>query len=709
MNRSAFYRQFFHFFLVTVLVGICYSNTLQNEWHFDDYPNIIHNRNIQVAELSFAELKRSLYSNSQTGKLSRPVANFSFALNYYFSKLDTTGYHLVNISIHILCAFFVYLVFLQTLRLVQKEDDAAAMLSIHDIALLGALLWALHPIQTQAVTYIVQRMASMAALFYMMSFSCYLRFRQEGVRGRAVFLLLALLLWLAGVFTKENAALLPLVLIAYEIAFFQSSYKKAGKYLLIAAGLMLICLAAILLSGDLDLYQILSGAYEQRPFTPYQRVITEPLILVRYLFLLVYPNARLLTVESDIFASNGLFDPPVTFAAIVFISGLFAVGLGFLRRFPVVCFGIVFYFINHLVESSFLGLELYFEHRNYLPSIFLFLALAYYLMRATSWYFGQGRKSMGYFLIGCLTLFLIGEGSATFLRNDVWKTEISLQGDSIEKGPLNLRPYVSIASSYIERGEYGRAEQYLREAERLKDTYPGRYQGNWVALFYYNAAQYSLRKSNKKRAVQLLLKSLEYNPSDPDVYVLVGMYFFEQGDLATATNAIRNALNLSPSLFAERVYNGFGCVLFAMGKYDLAIEAFRNGLDQRERSVLRLNLAATYIRKGERRLARQELSRIPSWDRSVLYDLYQAQLLTGEERKEQFRTAASRLYDKRVHYCEWLAKLEKGSDSMVDIYPDMSSITVELSQAYQAVLLEMQENLERMATKAAHCVPGNNQ
>nr|NJM03063.1 hypothetical protein [Desulfobacula sp.] len=153
--------------LLFSFICLLYSQTLNSPWQFDDYDNITENLKIHMHVLNWASIKASLYATpSCENTLYRPVSNFSLALNWFLGKDDVTGYHLVNIAIHILTALILYLTVIQLM----KTPNAGSwdQEKIYSISLLSAILWAIHPIQIQAVTYIVQRMASLAAFFYIM-------------------------------------------------------------------------------------------------------------------------------------------------------------------------------------------------------------------------------------------------------------------------------------------------------------------------------------------------------------------------------------------------------------------------------------------------------------------------------------------------------------------------------------------------------------
>jgi hypothetical protein len=190
------------FFLLWILVFLIYSNTLQAEWHFDDYQNILENQNIRIPDLSFQSLSKAL-THSSNVKMYRPLSYLSFALNWHIDRYDVFGYHLVNIFIHCLSAGILFLTIqalFKTPALQGRFEEGESF-----IALLAATLWAVNPIQTQAVTYIVQRMTLLASLFYLLSVYCYLKARlQPFARPKILFLLGCILSFVLGVASKEN-------------------------------------------------------------------------------------------------------------------------------------------------------------------------------------------------------------------------------------------------------------------------------------------------------------------------------------------------------------------------------------------------------------------------------------------------------------------------------------------------------------------------
>jgi len=678
---SDLYQKIFHFFLLTLIIATCYFGTLSNSWHFDDYNNIVWDKSIRIESLSWEQVKKPIYSENGDIR-DRPLAVLSFAVNYLFSGLDTTGYHVVNIFIHIISSFFIYLVFVTTLDIYrQKNKNSIPENLLKDIALLGAVFWAIHPIQTQAVTYIVQRMASMAAMFYMISLYFYLKFRlQKEAKYKVVLLVLCILFWGAGILSKENAALLPLSIIAYEIIIFRTSWKDNLRFKLFFLGSLvsLIVFSLFFMSGDIISY--LDKTYSARPYTMWERIITQPIILTRYIFLLLIPVADFLNLDSNIFASKSLFSPPITIVANLFIFILIILSIYFSRKYPLICFAIIFYFINHLVESTIIGLELYFEHRNYLPSVFIYLVVSYFFL-SICWHYKKQGKIFMYYLFVCLIFFIvISEGNATYLRNEDWKDDVTLYSDNLDKAPLNIRVYNNLAAEYMRLGQNEKALEYLKQAEKIYKKYPDNFQKNSVADVYCNAGIIYLHaKGEIEKATQLLLKSAELFPSNFMVHYHLAIAYFKLGDLSNAETAILNTARLNGG--EAPIYNLLGRILYAGGKYDLAVKAFDNGLELEKERVLYLNCVASYLALGEFKKGRSVLYVMDAKDDDLLYWLYRLVVAVEPEKDDLISKIVNLLSTRQISIERLIDNLSDNKNLQI-ISPDISPYEKELYNAY---------------------------
>ena len=197
------------FILLVLLILPIYSNTFHASFQFDDKPNILDNERLHLTELSPSSLWDTFFAKGGKVGFFRPLSSLSLALNWYAGQENTFGYHLVNIAIHILTAFILFLTIsylLQTpnLKTHYKKED------VYFISLLSAVLWAVNPIQIQAVTYIVQRMAAMAAMFYILGIYFYIRGRKTK-RGtkQVLFFIACFFSFVSAFMSKENAAIMP--------------------------------------------------------------------------------------------------------------------------------------------------------------------------------------------------------------------------------------------------------------------------------------------------------------------------------------------------------------------------------------------------------------------------------------------------------------------------------------------------------------------
>ena len=213
--------------LLSVLCAAIYSNTLTGPFVYDDSPNIVNNEWIRVADLQPSTLWRA----GMESRCTRPVAYMSFALNYYFGEFEVRGYHIVNTLIHAIAGLLVYLLAIDWFT--RQRGLGRPQIA----ALLAAAIFIAHPIQTQSVSYVVQRMSSMATLFCLLAFVLFIRGRSREGAGRFVFWLASAFAWLLALGTKQTAMPLPLLFVLYEWYFRQDlsvAWLRKRRVLLLA-------------------------------------------------------------------------------------------------------------------------------------------------------------------------------------------------------------------------------------------------------------------------------------------------------------------------------------------------------------------------------------------------------------------------------------------------------------------------------------------
>ena len=555
---------------LAVMIFLAYSNTFDSSWHFDDEPNILERSALHLTSLDTEQVSRTFFLD---GRLYRPVACLSLALNYYFGGDSVTGYHVVNTIIHIVAAFFLYLLIrrIGTLPSIGKKWDS----KVHAVALLSAALWALNPINTQAVTYIVQRMASMAAMFYVIAMYFYLRGRlASSIKESAGWFSLCAAAGLLAVGAKENAALLPLSLMVMEFVLIkppETLITKKRLWISAAALAAMVAVVVILRGPSFFDPAWLQESYAMRPFTFWERVLTQPRILVHYLTLVFYPMPDRLSISHDIQVSTGLLSPPETAIAIIGLAAL-ATGAFLSRtRFPIFSFAVMFFFVNHLVESTILPLELIFEHRNYLPSMFLFVPV----MGAVygSWNRLANPRFMKFIICSGLTLVITGFGSAAHMRNEVWKNEGTLWYDAAVKAPELLRPANNLGVFYDSIGKYPDAHSAFTTALRLRVLH----RKDELYSPYYNLGHNYHRTGDLENAMEHYRMSLRHNDKYASTYSNMGAVFTQWGRLEDAIEAFKHAANHDPQNHVY--YTNLGYTFLRTGDVENAEKAFNRALD----------------------------------------------------------------------------------------------------------------------------------
>ncbi|MFW5975549.1 MAG: hypothetical protein ACOCP6_02190, partial [Desulfosalsimonas sp.] len=449
--------------LFTVLILI-YGNSFHVPFQFDDTPNIVENPNVQPESFTLQEFAKSFYGlDREHEKIKRPLSYLSLAVNYYLSGENVFAYHAVNFCIHLITSVFLFLLICNTLKLPLLKDRWQK--SAYAVALLSVFFWAVHPIQLTAVTYIVQRMAAMAGMFYVMSMYFYLKARTTGrPAGRGVYFFLCAAAALAAFASKENAAMLPIVLFLYELFLISGISRENLKKALCFSVVPL--LVFLLLAGFyVDFSSFLSG-YENRPFSLAERMMTQPRIILLYLSLLVYPVSSRLMFIHDVPLSQSLIDPWTTGASIVFILAAFSAALYYSKKWPLIAFCVIFFFINHVIESSVIPLELVYEHRNYIPSMFFFVLVAIAMVWVLDYF--SYRPSIQFLMAFGFCFLLAAQAHTTYDRNKVWQSEALLWSDNARKAPALSRVHTNLGRAYADLGLSDEAAERFERALELK-------------------------------------------------------------------------------------------------------------------------------------------------------------------------------------------------------------------------------------------------
>ncbi len=483
------------------LVGfLAYSNTFHVPFVLDDIAEIQNNQTIQDLNVFFSH-----YSSR------RFIGYLSFALNYYFTGNDLTAFHVTNLLIHILTAWLVYFFVTLILRTAPmrslRQSTAAGMMPFFT-----ALLFVSHPVQTQAVTYIVQRLASLATLFYLLAIVCYIQARfslqkpdeeQEKRSGRGIgrgiiwFSLCLASAWLA-ILTKEIAYTLPISIMLVELTFISTRLHK--KHLIMGAIGLIIASTVLFIalserSGDL--LSRLDQLTRETTLSRTDYLLTEMRVVMTYIRLVFVPIHQNLDYDYPIYRT---FFSPAVLGSFVFLVSLFGLGVFLLRKartelgeqkegrsrssknkqpkaaspslqplapyYRLMGFGIIWFFITLSIESSIIPIDdVIFEHRLYLPLVGLLTALTAGLIAGAV---VLKKEKAIWPLLAVLTLTL---SAAAYSRNAVWADSRTLWEDVVRKGPNYDRPHNNLGTVYYNQERIADALREFQTAVQLNPGY----------------------------------------------------------------------------------------------------------------------------------------------------------------------------------------------------------------------------------------------
>lgn len=534
-NRRLLQHPLFQALLAGVLALVLYLNVMHGGFIFDDWIYLVENPLIRdfryflhLGNLrEYADLRGIALSHIDLiyNFVLRPVSYLTFAVNYHLHGMETTGYHVVNIFFHVAATMLAYLfthLLVERLRHTTGEGEGPSY-----IPLMVAVFFAIHPVQAQAVSYIVQRFAAIAACCYLLALAAYIKCRTSpSTKGTAFWYAVALAVTVTGMLAKENVFTLPIMIMAVELLCFRESPRKRVCLLVpFLATMAIIPLTIMGLTGRTqDLVanvQLIN--FQQTPHLSY--IFTEFRVLMTYLRLLVLPTGQQLDYDYPLYGS--LLAPPVI-ASLFCLLALAAVAAWALyrgrtagrSRFLLAGFGILWFFVTLAVESGLVPTDdVIFEHRLYLPAVGFFIAAAataehlYRAMDAKPWPRLLARMA--------LAAVAVALSIATLKRNLLWSDTLQFWLDNAAKSPRKPRVLKCLGETYMRSG---RSEEALTIFEKIPITRSTPYN------LIQNMANVYILRGDFDKGVQTLRRAMELNPEDHLPYRDLGIKYQAFGD-----------------------------------------------------------------------------------------------------------------------------------------------------------------------------------
>ncbi len=517
--------------IVVSLLLICasgiliYSNSFEAAFQFDDISNIIHNK-------PFPGLTdwKAWWQYSHT----RLTAFYSFALNIHFHGYDVWGFHVVNLLIHLITSCLVWWLTILIFSSPVIQDKAIAKHK-YQIALLCGLLFVSHPLATQSVTYIVQRMASMVAMFYIGTIAFYLKARLTPKQGIIQYLLYLMSLFslVLAFMTKQNAFTLPISILLAEYYFFGSINFNVRKVLNFKSLFFVAGVVAIVIFGfnsfSINFFKPLlpiQGQTETITVSTY--LLTQFSVLLKYIQLLILPVNQML--DYDFRLARHFFEMR-TLLDFSFLLLIMYAGIRLFQTNRPASFGIFWFFLTISIESSIIPIrDVLFEHRTYLPSFGFFLFVC-------SMVFDIKKESSRNIGIAVLSIVILSNSYLSYQRNKVWKDPISLWQDNVQKAPNLSRPLCNLAHAHALRSNYPKALELLNKAIAISPNYTNAY-------FDRGVVQGHLAEYDK--AIEDYTKTLELKADYADAYLNRGAAYAIRQQWEQAIQDYTHAIKFKP-------------------------------------------------------------------------------------------------------------------------------------------------------------------
>ncbi|MFT3780593.1 MAG: tetratricopeptide repeat protein [Nibricoccus sp.] len=625
---------------IIAAILVAYHNSFGGSFVFDDHGSIVENPSFK----NLSDLKALFFPTKNTALNSRPIINLSLALNYKLGGLNPVGYHVVNILIHLGSALALFGVIRRTLNIWTRLPGAKLQPSgsIQPNLLPAfsiSLLWAVHPLLTESVTFVIQRTESLMGFFFLLTWYGLVRYIEKPTsKGWFAF---TVVMCIFGMGSKEVMATAPVILFLYDRTFIAGSFANAWRsrktlYLSLCATWAVLIVLVVQGGADRGGAAIVSDKG-----LVWTYLLTQCKALVLYLKLSFWPHP--LIADYGTYLVKG--PQEVLWQAVLVLLLLVGTVWSLVWRPALGFFGAGF-FIILAPSSSFIPLitQTIAEHRMYLPLAFVLTGGVFALQRVA------GKKVW----IASLAISALFTG-LTISQNEVYRTEQRFWADIVRKFPENPRAHNNLGSVLLEAGKITEARARFINAIELKPEY---------AAAYNNLGNTYKAEESLSEAIKWYEKALILDPNNPEILHNLGYASEKTGDTARAITLYLAALALNPSQVLTRL--DLGDVYLAQREAEKALEQYRAAL------AVDSSRARTYNNIG---LAMGVAGRL---DEAIIF--YKTALRLSPNEALVYRNLAQAYLAQRK-MPESLAAFEKA----LSLQPDLSKVEESLAD----ILLEM--------------------
>ena len=540
--------------VVLALAGAAvYWNAASAPFTFDDQVSVVTNTQIRRLWPLWDALSPPAGGWPVSG---RPLVNLSLAVNYALGGLDVRGYHLVNIALHVLCAWLLFGVIRRTLESRALRDRFAGAAS--GIAFVGALIWMLHPLQTETIDYISKRSELLMSLSYLLTL--YASIRAIDASNRAIWLTLSVMACAAGMACKESMVTAPLIVVLYDVTFVFESFREALRRRAGFYGALLstwAILGLLIWSGPRGF----TAGFTSR-LTAWTYLLNQSKMIARYLQLTMWPHGLVLDYGEPVPMTLGAAAPYAALILVLIVLTAIA-----LQRGPKWGFLGAWFFVILAPTSSIIPIatEAGAESRMYLPlaAIVIAIVVAGYLCL-------KSRTTA----VVAVAVVCVALTAVTLIRNQEYQSPVALWRTVVERWP-HARAHRDLADAWRQAGHVEEAVAELREAAREQPD------------ARYALGQVLFDQGRMQDALVELRQAIDESPADPDAAPARDLIVaaqgklanekFSQGDFTGAAAAYESVLKLRPE--NASAWQFLGVALIRTGRTAEAVRALQRAVD----------------------------------------------------------------------------------------------------------------------------------
>ena len=552
-------------YLILAIITVIYWNGLNGPFIFDDFPNFQTLSQLDQQD-TFNRIKQFVLTND-SGPTGRPVSMLSFMINDTVWPTQPWSFLYTNLMIHLLNGVLIFALTLKLCRLTKLPDQKAFAVS-----LLTSFLWMAHPMQVSTVLYVIQRMTELSTLFMLAGMIGYLygrsRLTSKPVTAYVSMSASLVIFGLLAVFSKEIGILILLYTVIIEHILLRHTNLPRTRLLRTWSWVFLFIPILIIILHFLADIPNISAVYKIRPFTFSERILTEVKIMGDYLAQVIVPRLGGGGLFHDDYPiSTNMFTPLDTVPYTLFTISALVIAIYTLKKKPILSFSIFWFFGGHILESTFLPIELYFEHRNYLPIFGPLMGVSYYSITCSD----KLRIPVTIAItIVCASILFI-----TYQNTLLWGNPFVSAPIYAEEHPRSIRAQQAASAAYAQLGMLDKSRFYIQKAAQ----YHPEEAGLMLQILQIDCARKTLEQSQIDRTV-FKLKSAAHSHAAITTMISLSQFTIEnkcstlnnENMIRILVSLIENP-NFKDNKSQHALYYWLGQIYANMGHLNEAIES----------------------------------------------------------------------------------------------------------------------------------------